>query len=119
MTMRRSIAFLTLLLAACAPRPAAEPPPREAPAPRPTPPAVRSMVGLTPNEVVGHFGRPALQIREGTSLKLQFRGRSCVLDAYFYPSTGGELRVTHIDTRALSGNDTDQAACIFALENPS
>jgi hypothetical protein len=43
-----------------------------------------------------------------------------VLDAYLYPSQGGGvLRVTHIDTRTASGVDTDQAACISALENPS
>jgi hypothetical protein len=119
MTMRRLILSSTLLLAGCATRPQQEAPPAEVQVPQPVPPQVRSIVGLTPNELVGHFGHPALQIREGTSLKLQFRGRTCVLDAYFYPSTGGELRVTHIDTRAPSGIDTDQAACIFALENPS
>jgi hypothetical protein len=42
-----------------------------------------------------------------------------VLDAYLYPSTGGALRVTHVDTRTQTGIDTDQAACISALENPS
>jgi hypothetical protein len=76
-------------------------------------------MGLTPNELVGHFGSPALQVREGTSLKLQFRGRRCVLDAYLYPSTGGAMRVTHVDARLPSGVDADQAACISALENPS
>ena len=77
------------------------------------------IMGLTANELVGHFGTPALQIREGTSLKLQFRGRNCVLDAYLYPQSGGALRVTHIDARRPNGADTDQAACIAALENPS
>jgi hypothetical protein len=41
-----------------------------------------------------------------------------VLDTYLYPQNGA-LRVTHIDARTPSGIDTDQAACIFALENPS
>ena len=64
----------------------------------------------------GRFGTPALQIREGSSLKLQFRGARCVMDAYLYPSGGsGVLKVTHVDTRAPSGVTTDQAACIFAL----
>ena len=116
--MRRVTALsLALLLSACmrAPR-------QEAPQPtQPTPaPQVRNQLnGLTPNELVGHFGKPALQIREGTSLKLQFRGRSCVLDAYLYPQSGGVLRVTHVDTRSPNGADIDQAACISALENPS
>ena len=82
-------------------------------------PSAGQLIGLTASELVGHFGSPALQIREGASLKLQFRGRLCVLDAYLYPSTGGALRVTHVDARTQSGVDIDQAACISALENPS
>ena len=115
--MRRFIAFsLFMSLAACASRPV----PVAQPVPvAPTPQTDRGLRGLTANELVGHFGTPALQIREGTSLKLQFRGRQCVLDAYLYPQSGGTLRVTHVDTRTPNGADTDQAACILALENPS
>ena len=116
--MRRLIALSSvLLLSACMRAPRAEvaqPTP-----PAPTPQLRGELSGLTPNELVGHFGKPALQIREGTSLKLQFRGRSCVLDAYLYPQSGGTLRVTHIDTRSPNGADFGQAACISALENPS
>ena len=119
--MRRLVPALTLFLAACATRPVT---------PEPTPPPVvttperpqirSSILGLTAHELVGHFGNPALQVREGTSLKLQFRGRSCVLDAYLYPSdSGGVQRVTYVDTRLSSGAAADQAACIAALENPS
>ena len=113
--MRRYLAFsLALVVAACAPRP------QQAPAPQP--PAQQpqqetsSLVGLSPQELVGRFGRPALQIREGNSMKLQFRGTRCVMDAYLYPSgTAGALKVTHIDTRLPSGGDIDQAACVFSL----
>ena len=74
------------------------------------------LAGLTAQELVGRFGAPALQIREGASLKLQFRGRRCIMDAYLYPSgTAGSLKVTHVDTRNLTGGDFDQAACIFSL----
>ena len=73
---------------------------------------------MTAQELVGRFGPPALQIREGTSLKLQFRGNRCVMDAYLYPSSGsGTLKVTHVDTRLPTGGDIDQAACVFALRN--
>ena len=116
--MRRFLASsLVLALSACAARP-------EQPAATPSvPPPVQPQVdersglsGLTAQDLVGRFGTPALQIREGTSLKLQFRGARCVMDAYLYPSGGsGVLRVTHIDTRSPSGASTDQAACIFAL----
>ena len=116
--MRRLVIALSLFVAACATAP-------EQPVQQPTvvtpqqPPQRRSsIIGLTTSELVGHFGNPALQVREGTSLKLQFRSQRCVLDAYLDPSspTGGVLRVTHVDARAPSGVDTDQAACISALE---
>jgi len=89
-----------------------------APAAQPEPQEQNSLSGLTAQELVGRFGAPALQIREGPSLKLQFRGPRCVMDAYLYPSGGsGTLKVTHVDTRLPSGGDMDQAACIFALRN--
>ena len=119
--MRRYIALsLTLIIAGCAARP--QQPVTVAPPPvQPQPPEAGSLTGLTTQELVGRFGSPALQIREGTSLKLQFRGRACVLDAYLYPSGGatGPLRVTHVDTRAPSGADYSQAACVTSLEYPS
>jgi hypothetical protein len=118
--MRRLVFVSTLFLAACATRP--EPVVQPAPVARPVPARPNAnVVGLTAQELVGHFGHPALQIREGTSLKLQFRSSRCVLDAYLYPpeSGSGTLRVTYIDTRLPSGAATDQAACISALENPS
>jgi hypothetical protein len=115
--MRRLVLAFTLFVAACAPRPQQAPPPQ----PSQAEPIQRqtSLVGMTTSELVGHFGKPALQIREGTSLKLQFRGQRCVLDAYLYTAHDGVLRVTYVDTRAPSGVDMDQAACISALENPS
>lgn len=115
--MRRLVLVLAFVMAGCAAR---QPAPEVAqPAPAVQPPSTGQLIGLTASELVGHFGSPALQIHEGASLKLQFRGRLCVLDAYLYPSTGGALRVTHVDTRTQTGIDTDQAACISALENPS
>jgi len=119
--MRRLVILsLSLLLAACATAP--KQPQTPAPVPQPTPQAqeTSSLVGLSPQELVGRFGTPALQVREGTSLKLQFRGSRCVMDAYLYPSGGsGALKVTHVDTRLPTGGDIDQAACVFALRNRS
>jgi hypothetical protein len=113
--MRRLAPALTLFLAACVTAP--QQPQTQAPPVAATPPETRKLIGLTASELVGHFGSPALQVREGTSLKLQFRTRRCVLDAYLYPSGNGAMRVTYIATRAPSGIDTDQAACISALES--
>jgi hypothetical protein len=117
--MRRILALSAILFAAaCAPRPQATSTPVP---PQPPPQQVRqsSLYGLNPQELVGHFGKPALQVREGSSVKLQFRGQRCVLDAYLYPSRDGQMRVTYVDTRGPSGADMDQAACILALETPS
>jgi hypothetical protein len=119
--MRRFVTFSAmLLLAACATAPQQPQSPAPAPQPQPQPQETSSLVGLTPQELVGRFGTPALQVREGTSLKLQFRGSRCVMDAYLYPSGGaGTLKVTHVDTRLPTGGDIDQAACVFALRNRS
>ena len=115
--MRRYLPFaLTTLLAGCATAP------RQAELPQvpvtSSPGEPRRLLGLTPTDLITQFGDPSFQVREGSSLKLQFRSHRCVLDAYLYPDTGG-LRVKHVDARAPNGVDTDQAACISALERRS
>jgi hypothetical protein len=119
--MRRSLApALTLFLAACATRPQQQPVVAVPQAPAPQPNETGQLVGLSAQQLVARFGNPAFQVREGNSLKLQFRSRRCVLDAYLYASqAGAPLRVTHVDTRLPSGADTDQSACISALAVPS
>ena len=114
--MRRFLLFATLSLAGCASAP-------QSPQPQPTPVAAKPQVrgdllGLTAAELVQRLGTPALQIREGTSLKLQFRAPGCILDAYLYPppSGPGVQRVTHVDARLRSGADMDQRSCVAALE---
>jgi hypothetical protein len=107
-----------LFAGACAPRPEAA---TTVPTTQPLPPPVKqsSLYGLDINELVGHFGKPVLQIHEGNSVKFQFRGARCVLDAYLYPGRDGQLRVTYVDTRMPSGAGMNQAACISALESAS
>ena len=117
--MRRILLASTLFLAGCATRP--EPPAPVQPvqaAPAQQRHSTR-LTGLTASELTIHFGRPTFQVQEGTSLKLQLRGKYCVLDAYLYPGQNGTLVVTHVDTRTPAGADTDQATCISALEYPS
>ena len=116
--MRRSVLTFALLLAGCATRPQQ---PAQTPQTIVTPsPHTRSdLLGLTANDLVQRFGNPALQIREGAGLKLQFRRRGCVLDAYLYAApAGGVQRVAHVDTRWPTGADPDQTACITALDSP-
>ena len=106
-----------VLLAACATRPESVAPP---PQPLPVSPHQTSggIIGLTSQEVVQRLGVPALQVREGSSLKLQFRGRFCVLDAYLYPPVGhaAPYRVTHVDARNRSLAAVDQATCLASLQ---
>lgn len=115
--MRRLIILSALALSACVTRqPVVTPTPIPAASAQPE---TRRLIGVTAADLIGHFGTPALQIREGSSLKLQFRGQRCVLDAYLYPQAGGAMRVTYIDTRARNGVDTDESGCIAALESRS
>ena len=73
---------------------------------------------MTAEDLVRRFGTPALQIREGNSLKLQFRSDQCVLDAYLYPSGSGIYRVTYVDARTRGLADVDQALCVHSIEAP-
>jgi hypothetical protein len=116
--MRRLFPVAALLLAGCATAPpVVAPPPMVVPV-TPSQHAHSSIIGMAASELVAHLGNPALQVREGAGLKMQFRSRECVLDAYLYPpaSGAGLTRVTHADARVKSGADTNQAACIAAIE---
>ena len=100
---------------------------REAPAVQPPPvqparPATYSVTGL--ETVMGRnaraletlFGRPDLDVREGTARKLQFISPICVLDTYLYPPRGGgDPIVTYIDARLPDGRDMDRSSCVAAL----
>jgi len=110
--MRRFLVLsLSLLLTACATRPTTKPVPEQ---PREEPRG--ALIGMTTDELIRHFGTPALQIREGESLKLQFRNAQCVLDAYLYPGKNAALQVSHVDTRTRALAEIDQAACVSSLE---
>jgi hypothetical protein len=110
--MRRIfITSLTLLLAACATAPRVTPPPG-------VPPTAHTrgeIIGASAEDLVARFGTPVLQIREGASLKLQFRSPRCVLDAYLYPVGNAPYRVTYVDTRTPALAAIDQAMCIASL----
>ena len=115
--MRRLTPALALLLAACAtPRDLALIPDPAA--------GIHAahqhghLIGLTAPELGELFGQPALQVREGPGLKLQFRGGGCILDAYLYQAPNGQglERATHIDTRLTSGAATNPTSCEASLE---
>lgn len=117
--MRRIVLALPLVLAGCASAPQRIETTGAAPVTEvQVAPQSGTVIGMTAAELVAHFGNPALQVREGTSLKLQFRSPACVLDTYLYPAIGGQ-RVTHIDARLPSGVDTDPQACVRQMERGS
>ena len=91
--MRRITLFATLFVAGCASTPA--PPPQPEPVPvKPSPQLRGELIGLTAADLVQRLGTPALQVREGRSVKLQFRGASCVLDASGSSDDGGLSNLT-------------------------
>jgi hypothetical protein len=118
LAMRRFlISSSFVLLAACATRP--QPIPSQQPLPQPSSPTSGGIFGLTSQELVQRFGTPALQIREGSSVKLQFRSRFCVLDAYLYPPVGqpaAPYRVNHVEARNRAMAPVDQATCLTTLQ---
>ena len=117
--MRRTFAFAALLLAGCAtaPQPGPQPQPARPSLVTPSPPLRGELIGMTASELVQRLGSPALQVREGQSLKLQFRGSRCILDAYLYPplNSSGPERVAHVDARLPSGTETDPRVCVATL----
>lgn len=113
--MRRFIPVaLSLLLAACATAPR----PQQAVETPASPHTRGEIIGMTAEDLVRRFGTPALQIREGDSLKLQFRSAQCVLDAYLYPSGTAPYRVAYVDSRTAALADVDQAFCIRSMDSP-
>ena len=109
-----------LLLGGCVSSKVEPPAPAvQAPAPRPvlqTVIGLESVMGRNARALEALFGRPDLDVREGSARKLQFLSQICVLDTYLYPpAAGGDPIVTHMDARLPDGRDMDRASCIAAL----
>ena len=115
--MRRLIFASILLLAACSsPTPVRE---TIAPTPAPTGPHQHnSVIGMTANELVQHFGTPRIQVRDGDGTKFQWIADNCVLDAYIYPPESGQgvPRVTYAEARSRSGGQTSVTTCATIVE---
>ncbi len=117
----RVIAALTALalLSACGGGGVIPPPGRAAPVPVPQPgmAALTTVLGASANSLIAQFGRPILDVTEGSARKLQFGGPICVLDAYLYPpkSGRGDPVVTFAETRQRDGAPIDQASCAAAI----
>lgn len=121
--MKKLILIGTLALGACG-EGGMIPPPRAGyvpvPSQRPTPTApmpsnLAALHGATAPRLIAQFGKPQLDMSEGTARKLQFAGPICVLDTYLYPQGRGEAVVTHVDARQRDGRPIDEASCVAAL----
>jgi hypothetical protein len=122
--IKSALLALPLVLSACV-APSARPPARPVrPPPAPVvvrPPAyspigLEAVMGKTAATLQSQFGRPDLDVQEGTGRKLQFGDAICILDAYLYPPPrGGEPVVTYLDARLPDGRDMDRASCVAAL----
>lgn len=112
---------LGLLLAGCAGSaiPYATPPkapPTAAPIAAPRPTQTNSLIGRPANSALSLFGKPRLDVAEGTGRKLQFGGSACILDVYYYaPRQGADALATHVDARTPDGRDANVPSCIEAL----
>ena len=108
-----------LLLAGCASTKVEPPAPVARPAAQPiivNPSGLAAVMGRNARALESLFGKPDLDVREGTARKLQFIGPACVLDTYLYPPrAGGDPIVTHMDARLPDGRDMDRSSCIAAL----
>ena len=114
MTVGCALAAGCVAPAAQAPRVA--PPAAPPPAPTYSIAGLESVIGQNARGLVGLFGNPDLDLREGTARKLQFLSPVCVLDAYLYPPrAGAEPLVTHVDARLPDGRDMDRSSCVAAL----
>ena len=78
---------------------------------------LEAVLGKDANAVKRLFGEPRLDVVEVYGRKLQFVGKSCILDAFLYPERkGGREVVTYVDARRSDGMVADRAACIEALQ---
>ncbi|VAV88519.1 hypothetical protein MNBD_ALPHA04-250 [hydrothermal vent metagenome] len=74
------------------------------------------VMGKTARQLKRLFGDPQQDVAEPPARKLQFASGACIMDAYLYPQeSGGEGRVTHIDTRRSDGAEVDRVSCVNAL----
>lgn len=76
-----------------------------------------SLVGMTGARITTLFGTPVFVRRDPPGEFWRYRGRTCVLELYFYLQNGAQ-RVDHIETRNAAGTSQNQATCVAKLRKP-
>ncbi len=76
------------------------------------------VIGAQARALTSRFGEPRINLIEGDARKLQFAGRTCVLDIFLYPlEAGREPVATHVESRLRTGGGAiDRARCIAEIE---
>lgn len=73
-----------------------------------------SLMGMTGARIASLFGDPVFVRRDGPGEFWRYRGKSCVLELFFYPQEGAQ-RVRHLETRASGGKTLNKADCVAAF----
>ncbi|MBD2843149.1 hypothetical protein [Erythrobacter rubeus] len=72
-----------------------------------------SIISQPARSLTSRFGEARIDLTEGDARKLQFAGRTCVLDVFLYPRGNTAQPVaTHVEARLRDGGAaTDSEAC--------
>jgi hypothetical protein len=74
----------------------------------------RQLQGLSGKDLTALLGEPELIRKEGEVAIWQYRDRACVLDLFFY-DTSGRPRVTYAEARGRDGIKTEPRPCLNGL----
>ncbi len=72
----------------------------------------REMMGKEGKALRAALGKPALLRQESPAQVWQYLGASCVLDFFLYEEDGGQMRVTHIESRGRTGGSVRPDLCL-------
>ena len=73
-----------------------------------------SLIGQTAAQISTLFGTPVFVRRDPPGEFWRYRGKSCVLEMFFYHRVGA-VRLDHLKTRGNGAASKEKSACIAAL----
>ena len=75
-------------------------------------PALSTLAGMTPDQVIGLLGPPRFKRRDNPAEIWQYRNKACALDLFLYRTgTGTAYRVRHFETRMRGPEKITAKAC--------
>lgn len=81
------------------------------------PALVKSLMGLSPSEVIIRMGPPNLVRRDGLGQVMLFEHAECVFDIVFYAETIETPYIaTHISARTPLGQNIDKQQCLATIK---